>query len=159
HYGIGQGYLLTTPLQVNMWTQVIANGGKLYLPHILASIKPTVKQSNILTQDNTNLIRRGMIEACDTGGVAWPLFDFTVNNPHLVIDGKNITEPEEATPSAEARHIVVACKTGTAQHGDDKTLPDAWLTAYAPAYNPQVIVTVLSEDSGEGSNVAGPIAK
>ncbi|MEK7517337.1 MAG: penicillin-binding transpeptidase domain-containing protein, partial [Patescibacteria group bacterium] len=34
HYGIGQGYLLTTPLQVNAWTQVIANGGTLYQPHL-----------------------------------------------------------------------------------------------------------------------------
>ena len=33
--GIGQGYLLATPLEVNSWAQVIANGGNLYKPHIL----------------------------------------------------------------------------------------------------------------------------
>ena len=37
HYGIGQGYLLTTPLQVNAWTQAIANDGTLYVPHLLKS--------------------------------------------------------------------------------------------------------------------------
>lgn len=157
HYGIGQGYLLTTPLQVNLWTQVIANNGTLYIPHILKSLPPTVKQSHLLTQENTDLIRQGMIEACNTGGVAWPLFNFAVDNPHLVVDGKNITEI--ASGSATAKHVVVACKTGTAQHGDAKTLPDAWITAFAPAYNPQIIVTVLAEDSGEGSNVAGPVLK
>jgi len=30
---------------------------------------------------------------------------------------------------------------------------------FAPAYNPQIVITVLSENSGEGSNVAAPIAK
>ncbi|HSD98794.1 MAG TPA: penicillin-binding transpeptidase domain-containing protein [Patescibacteria group bacterium] len=160
HYGIGQGYLLTTPLQVNMWTQVIANGGSLYLPHILSSLPTTVKQEHLLTTENTNLIRQGMIEACDTGGVAWPLFNFQVQNPksQLTIDGKDFYQPENASSSA-AVGVRVACKTGTAQHGSDTTLPDAWITAYAPAYHPQVVVTVLAEDSGEGSNVAGPVLK
>ncbi len=157
HYGIGQGYLLTTPLQVNMWTQGIANGGKLYQPHILKTDKSILKTNNILTQENTDLIRQGMVEACDTGGVAWPLFNFAVRNPKLQVDGKNITE--SASQSADFKHIVIACKTGTAQHGGDTTLPHSWITAFAPAYNPQVVVTVLAEDSGEGSNVAGPIAK
>src|SRR3989344_4994987 len=35
HYGIGQGFLLVTPLQVNAWTQVIANGGSLYQPRLI----------------------------------------------------------------------------------------------------------------------------
>lgn len=158
HYGIGQGYLLTTPLQVNMWTQAIANGGTLYLPHLLKSQNPLVKQSGLLTSQNTSLIHEGMVEACSTGGVAWPLFNFQVDNPSLVADGKNITTGD-ASGSATLKHIVVACKTGTAQHGDETTLPHAWITLFAPAYNPQIIVTILAEDSGEGSNVAGPIAK
>jgi len=57
------------------------------------------------------------------------------------------------------RHVVVACKTGTAENGGNNTLAHAWITLFAPAYNPQIVVTVLSENSGEGSNVAGPIAK
>ena len=57
------------------------------------------------------------------------------------------------------RQVVIACKTGTAEHGGPKTLPHAWITLFAPAYNPQIVVTVLVEESGEGSNVAAPIAK
>lgn len=57
------------------------------------------------------------------------------------------------------REVVVACKTGTAQHGGEKTLPHAWITLFAPAYDPEIVVTVLSESSGEGSNEAAPIAK
>ncbi len=158
HLGIGQGYLLTTPLQVNAWTQAIANAGKLYMPHLLQNISPHVTQNNLLTSDNFTLIREGMIEACSPTGVAWPLFEFKVKNQNVKIDGKNFLDVPNATDSA-MRQIAIACKTGTAQHGDDKTQPHSWITLFAPAYNPQIVVTVLAEDSGEGSNVAGPIAK
>ncbi|HZE86627.1 MAG TPA: penicillin-binding transpeptidase domain-containing protein [Methylomirabilota bacterium] len=171
HYGIGQGYLLTTPLQVNSWTQVVANGGKLYQPRLLksqqsfdsAQDKPRVKKQGIIDEKTTSLIRQGMIDACSTGGVAWPLFDFKVKNQALrsKIDGKDFLMPKTATGSATTQDvgISVACKTGTAQHGGEDTLPHAWITLFAPAYNPQVVVTVLVEASGEGSNVAAPIAK
>ncbi len=156
HYGIGQGYLLTTPLQVNSWTQVIANGGTIYKPWL---IKNQVQNNNknILSEKTVSLIRQGMIGACSTGGVAWPLFDFGVKNAKLKIDGKNFLPV--ASSSAETRKVVIACKTGTAQHGGEDTKPHAWITLFAPAYNPQVVITVLKESSGEGSNEAAPIAK
>jgi len=161
HYGIGQGYLLTTPLQVNAWTQAIANDGTLFKPHLLLSEKPQILQKNSISSSTQSLIREGMIEACSTGGVAWPLFNFSVKNPQLAIDGKDFYVPENATNSARPDTIGVriACKTGTAQHGDEQTLPHAWITLFAPAYNPQIVVTVLAESSGEGSNVAAPVAK
>ncbi len=159
HYGIGQGYLLTTPLQVNAWTQVIANGGTLYRPHLLKSLDSQVLASNLLDNSSTSLIREGMIEACSPGGVAWPLFNFAVKNPKLKIDGKNILGMDSSSGSADMRRVVVACKTGTAEHGGPDTKPHAWITLFAPAYNPQIVVTVLSEESGEGSNVAAPVAK
>jgi penicillin-binding protein 2 len=157
HYGIGQGYLLTTPLQVNVWTQIIANGGMLYRPHLLETAKPQVLSQNILDEKTISLVRQGMVGSCSTGGVAWPLFDFKVHNAKLIIDNKNIMPV--ASSSADMRKVVVACKTGTAQHGGEDTLPHAWITLFAPAYNPQIVVTVLSESSGEGSNIAAPVAK
>jgi len=162
HYGIGQGYLLTTPLQVNGWTQAISNAGTLYRPHLLENQSPVSISQNLLSKENFSLIRQGMIEACSTGGVAWPLFDFQVKNPNLRIDGKNFLEVPTATISAsfkDYRKVTVACKTGTAQHGGADTLPHAWITLFAPAYNPQIVVTVLAEESGEGSNIAAPVAK
>ena len=98
-----------------------------------------------------------MIEACSPGGVAWPLFDFKVKNSDLKIDGKNFLE--DASGSAKMTKVAIACKTGTAQHGGEQTLPHAWITLFAPAYKPEIVITVLSEESGEGSNVAAPIAK
>lgn len=162
HYGIGQGYLLTTPLQVNGWTQAIANGGVLYRPHLLKDAGTQVLASNLLHRSTVEDIKEGMIEACQPTGVAWPLFDFKVQNPRLKIDGVNFTEVPQATESAQFndyRHVTVACKTGTAQHGGLDTPPHAWITLFAPAVNPQIVVTVLVESSGEGSNVAGPVAK
>lgn len=137
HYGIGQGYLLTTPLQVNAWTSVFANGGELYKPHLVLGEKEKVLGKNIITDKSLSLVREGMIKSCSSGGVAWPFFDFKV----------------------KGKSILVACKTGTAQHGGEKDLPHAWITLFAPAYNPEIVVTVLAESSGEGSNIAAPVAK
>lgn len=157
HYGIGQGYLLTTPLQVNDWTRVIASGGDLYEPHLLEGESVKRKGERILNDKTVSLIRQGMIESCSTGGVAWPLFEFRVKNSKLKIDDKNILPV--ASSSAEMRKVQVACKTGTAQHGGEETKPHAWITLFAPAYDPEVVITILNEESGEGSNEAAPIAK
>jgi penicillin-binding protein 2 len=159
HYGIGQGFLLTTPLQVNSWTQAIANDGNLYRPHLLKSQGAEIISSNLLDAHSSDLIKEGMVEACSPGGVAWPLFSYEIKNAKLPIDGKNILGVDPASGSADMRHIVLACKTGTAENGGNDTLAHAWITLFAPAYNPQIVITVLSENSGEGSNVAGPIAK
>ena len=82
-----------------------------------------------------------------------------MKNSKLKVDGKNILGVDPASGSADMRRVVIACKTGTAENGDNNTLAHAWITLFAPAYNPQIVVTVLSENSGEGSNVAAPIAK
>jgi cell division protein FtsI/penicillin-binding protein 2 len=78
-----------------------------------------------------------MQEACATGGTGWPLFDFKIKE----------------------KSIPVACKTGTAEFGDPKNRTHAWFTAFAPAADPELSITVLVEGAGEGSNVAAPIAK
>ncbi len=162
HYGIGQGFLLATPLQVNTWAQIIANGGTLYQPRFLKNGTSNALGQDFLSDETVNLIRGGMVKSCSEGGVAYPLYNYTVKNPDLKIDGKNYLEAKVASGSAEKndyRTIPVACKTGTGQHGGEETLPHAWITLFAPAYNPEVVVTVLVDSGGEGSSVAAPIAK
>lgn len=162
NYGIGQGYILTTPLHVNAWTQAIANEGVLYAPKIIKSGNPRKLTDDFLGRETISLIRQGMIESCEEGGVAWPFFGFKVKNKDLKIDGKNYLEAPQATTSSDFkdyRRVVVACKTGTAEQGGEDALPHAWITLYAPSYKPEIVVTVLAEESGEGSNIAGPIAK
>ena len=156
NYGIGQGYLLATPLQVNMFTNVFANEGTLYKPHLVVGETKKLEE-NFVDKKNVDLIREGMRESCDAGGVAFPFFNFSVNNPRLPIDNKNYTEA--ASASAGTVRIQVGCKTGTAETGGKDVKPHAWITVFAPFYNPEISVTVLVENGGEGSSVAGPIAE
>ncbi len=156
NYGIGQGYLLTTPLQVNSFTNVFANHGTLFRPHIVESQEKILKK-NFLKRENVDLVREGMRQSCEAGGVAWPFFEFKVKNDRIKIDNKNYIE--DASGSAKMVRVKVGCKTGTAEVGDAETKPHAWITVFAPYYNPEVVVTVLVENSGEGSSVAGPVAR
>ncbi len=166
---IGQGDLLATPLQVNMMTTVIANQGKLCLPKLLKAIKngqqdtyydqrphDLVSTSSCrsleISEENLVLVREGMRQACLRGqkegeknGTGFPFFDFGTGGP--------------ATTSADFKRIEVGCKTGTAESPGEKSEPHAWFTVFAPIENPEIVLTVLVENGGEGSEVASPIAK
>lgn len=140
NYSIGQGYTLVTPLQTALATAVFANGGYLCKPQVL-------KRSNGDTQLNVTLpaychklplssqtistIREGMKEECSTGGTGWPFFDF---------------KPQ------------VGCKTGTAESNNDAS-PHAWFSVFAPFDKPEIAVTVVVEQAGQGSDIAAPVAK
>lgn len=164
HFGIGQGYLLTTPLQVNFFTSVFANGGALYRPHLLAEKKQVISK-DFIKREYISLVREGMRQSCDEGGVAWPLFNFKVKNEtlrkgsgqELKTDERDFVE-DVASDGAKMTRVSIGCKTGTAETYGDKN-PHAWITLFAPFYKPEIVVTVLVEYGGEGSNVAAPIAK
>jgi penicillin-binding protein 2 len=135
---IGQGYVGTTPLQMALVADVFANGGYLCKPELLKSEVGKSKCTKLpISQKTISLIREGMKQACSTGGTGWPLFDFAVNKTK----------------------IQVACKTGTAESHAKSGMPHAWITAFAPFDNPEISVTVLIEEGGQGSDVAGPIAR
>ncbi len=131
HMSIGQGDVLTTPLQVAVMTAGVATG-VLCPPHFSLDEKPPICQQLNLHDTTARLIRQGMIEACQSGGTGAPFFTFL---------------PQ------------VACKTGTAQQGGETDEPHAWFTVYAPAQNPTIALSVLVEKGGQGSTVAAPIAK
>ena len=129
HLSIGQGGLSITPLQVNQMTNIIANGGKKCKMSILKDSKVVCEDLKI-KKENVASVIEGMKAACKSGGTAWPLFQFKTE---------------------------IACKTGTAEVGDGSNDTQAWLTAFAPADDPQISITVLVERGGEGSDVAAPI--
>lgn len=133
HLAIGQGDLLVTPLQVGRMT-LAAVTGRLCQVSLLSETNPECRDLGIKTE-YLELVREGMRQACATGGTAYPFFNFA---PY------------------------VACKTGTAQHGGqimETDLPHAWITVAYPGENPEMILTVMLEAAGEGSAVAGPVAK
>lgn len=133
HFAIGQGFVLTTPLQILGITSFIASDGILYQPQlILTNFKPKVLVSNLTSEQQIKLIKDGLKLVPKTGGTAWPFFTFPIST---------------------------AGKTGTAEYGDPKNRTHAWYTSFAPADNPKIVLTVLVEGGGEGSSVAAPIAK
>jgi penicillin-binding protein 2 len=129
HLAIGQGFLDVTPLQVNQMTNIIANKGVKCKMSILKDSKVECTSLGI-KNENWETIVEGMKAACKPGGTAWPLFNFKTQ---------------------------IACKTGTAEVGDGSNDTHAWLTAFAPADDPQISITVMVERGGEGSDIAAPI--
>jgi penicillin-binding protein 2 len=129
HLSIGQGDLNVTPLSVNLMTNVLANDGVKCDLTLLKGEKAECKDLKI-SGKNLALVKKGLVEACNQGGTAWPLFNFETE---------------------------IACKTGTAEVGDGSDDTHAWLTAYAPAENPEISITVFVERGGEGSDEAAPI--
>ena len=143
---IGQGYVLVTPLQVTMVTAAVANGGYLCQPQLtkVQSSKFKVQSCKKIpvSNKNLNLIQEGMKRACSPGGTGWPLFNFKVQSAKFKVE-----------------EIQTACKTGTAESHAENKMAHAWFTVYAPADKPEIALTVLLEEAGQGSDIAGPIAK
>jgi penicillin-binding protein 2 len=135
HMAIGQGDVSVTPIEINNYISGIANGGKICKPRFNLDNNPNCRSVSV-SKNNINLIKEGMEAACTEGGTAFTFFDF----------------PQKHSGT------IVACKTGTAEVGTDG-IPHAWFTFFAPMDNPQIIATVLVERGGEGSSVAGPIAR
>jgi penicillin-binding protein 2 len=153
--GIGQGYLEVTPLQVNLYTQLVANGGELFKPHLIAG-NETLEKKDFINSEDLAVIRDGMKAACEPGGTGYPMFNFAVKNPNLKPDGLDYVE--DASAGAGMVHVTSGCKTGTSEDGLVAN-PHAWFTIFAPFYNPEIVVTVLVENGGQGSDVAAPIAR
>lgn len=133
HFAIGQGFVLTSPLQVLGITSFIAADGTLYKPQlVLSGFKPNVLVSEIASSDKIESIKTGLKLVTKTGGTAWPFFTFPIET---------------------------AGKTGTAEFGDSKGRTHAWYTSFAPVNDPKIALTIIVEGGGEGSSVAAPIAK
>ncbi|HKB88551.1 MAG TPA: penicillin-binding transpeptidase domain-containing protein [Patescibacteria group bacterium] len=132
---IGQGDVSVTPIELNTYISAIASNGKLCQPQFIFSSSPVCRQIRI-AQNNLDLVKEGMRAACTTGGTAYTFFDF----------------------SAKHGGTTVACKTGTAEVGVTGE-PNAWFTFFSPIENPQIVSTIVFEKGGQGSEVAGPVAR
>lgn len=135
HMSIGQGYVAVTPIELNSYIAAIAAGGVYCQPRFNQNAQTVCKNLSV-SQNNLNSVKEGMKEACAQGGTAYTFFDFP----------------------AKYGGTEIACKTGTAEVGTDGT-PHAWFTFFAPAGNPEIVSTILVEKGGQGSSVAGPIAR
>ena len=149
--GIGQGYMLSTPIQISQAIAVIANRGEIIKPRLVEEIdeSPTEFESlgKIKLNDETNWekIEQSMIEV--------------------------INSPNGTANNIKDTRYVIAGKTGTAQiksyegqeYEDIRENPffrdHALFVGYAPIPDPELLILVIIENGESGSRVAAPIAK
>jgi penicillin-binding protein 2 len=145
---IGQGLLEVTPLQVADFVAAVGNGGTLYRPQILLSIKPPIGDAVLTFQPEV----RGKL----------PVSAENLAAIQKAMTGV-VTDPNG---TARARFYgmeiyKIAGKTGTAQT-TEYDLPNAWFVAYTFNENPakpDIAIAVIVERIGEGSTYAAPMAR
>lgn len=133
---IGQGFLLTTPLQIARLVSAVANGGVLLRPQIVYRIG-----------DEVALKREAMGR-------------LPVSAEHLAeikegLLGAGTLPQGTAYRAMKDLPFKVAGKTGTAETGDAE--PHAWFVGYAPANDPEIVIAVVIEHGGEGPTIAAPL--
>ncbi|HPG40362.1 MAG TPA: penicillin-binding protein 2 [bacterium] len=139
--GIGQGDLLTTPLQMAQFAMILANSGMWYTPHLVKRFVDT--QNRDIPGDS--------VKVYQTGSISAHTYAIIRNGMRLVVNGDRGTGRASRLPDIE-----VAGKTGTAQnpHGEDH----AWFIGFAPFERPEVAFCVFIENGGGGGAQAAPIA-
>ena len=136
---IGQGFNLTTPMQLSVMLSIVANGGIKYQPYLVDSI---------LNADGSFFERPKRAEAKHIE-VSQQTIDY-------MRQGMSATTKEGGTASYFSQlPRPIAGKTGTAEnsHGRDHGL----FVAYGPVEDPELVVVCIVEQGGFGSTAAGPI--
>ncbi|MBC8269721.1 MAG: penicillin-binding protein 2, partial [Rhodospirillaceae bacterium] len=159
--GIGQGYVLTTPLQLAVMTARLANGGVAVSPHLTR---------NIVTADG--VVPRQAAEPKDLGVIPGHLalvreaMETVVNQPTGTAFRSRIRAPEfrmtGKTGTAQVRRISKQERETRVIKNDElpwKEHDHALFVGYAPVDAPRDAASVVIQDGGGGSSVAAPIAR
>jgi len=150
--GIGQSYVLVTPLQLAMMTARIANGGKFVEPHLVKNpYRPLPKDIDI-NKHYLDLVKEGMRATVNEYyGTAYAskLWDGLggMSGKTGTTQVKRITREERESPEFTQREVP--------WHERNHAL----FVGYAPIKNPKYAIAVLVEHGGGGAAVAAPIAK
>ena len=151
--GIGQGYFLTTPLQLASATSLLASGGDSVTPHLFLKSSINNKEQTYNYNDNKTSI------------------NIDIDSLHIVNEAmwRVIYDNDVGTAShlKKIEGIEFAGKTGTAQvysldkgKTGTKSLQDhALFISFAPFESPEIIVSVVVDNGGSGSAIAAPIAR
>lgn len=155
--GIGQGYVLSTPLQLAVATAALANRGIRMKPHVVHAIRnpstgliegvtPEVAQALTFRPQDLDTITDAMIGVTSPGGTAssaWAGATYAVAGKTGTAQVVGVRQGEKYDASALAEH--------NRDHG--------LFIAFAPADHPRIAIAVLVENGGHGGSVAAPIAR
>jgi penicillin-binding protein 2 len=155
--GIGQGYFLSTPLQLAASTAAIANNGVFYTPRVVEYLRARDSDEITPIPASSKAIPKVREQNWEDVRVAMA----------------NVIESERGTAKRiRSDRYRIAGKTGTAQvfsiaqdeEYDEENVPEklrdhALFGAYAPVEDPQIAIAVIVENGGPGGAVAAPIAR
>ena len=146
---IGQGLVVTSPMQLLVMVSAIANGGTIYKPYVVKKIVTLADE--VLEEYEPEAVRQV--------GVKPETLAFIRSAMLGVVEGGTGAR-------AAVKGIPIGGKTGTAQvvkKGDEKGHKDlkdhGWFAGFGPVDNPRIAVVVLVENGGFGGLVAAPVAK
>ena len=150
---IGQGDVLTTPLQMAVATSAIANGGTVWEPQVAMQ----------LARPDENDIEQP-IRTFDPKPAAQlpldPLELSVIQQGMIDVTAGGSGTARDAFAGFPLTNVPVAGKTGTAElTSEESQLQDAWFVSYAPADDPKYVVVVYLEKSGHGGESAAPVAR
>jgi len=156
--GIGQGFILTTPLQLAVMTARIANGGKAVLPRLIRAAEVDGKEEEPVFKDlgiskrSLDVVREGMNRVTNVQqGTAYRA---RISEEGMGMSGK--------TGTAQVRRISKAERDTRVLKNHERPWRErdhALFVGYAPSDNPRYAVSVIVEHGGGGSKVAAPIAR
>lgn len=153
---IGQGYVLTTPLQLASMMAAVANGGTVFRPQIVRrienvegrevrSFQPQILQRHPVAPAHLKAVHEALWAVVnEPGGTAWPQ-----RLPDLPYAGKTGTAQVARMGAVRRRESEIP------YHLRDHAL----FTAFAPVGNPEIAVAVVVEHGSHGSSAAAPIAR
>ena len=141
---IGQGEIITTPIQLANMTAAIANRGYFIKPHFLKEVnKQPIKDVKYLEKHQTTIDKKNFIP---------------------VIEGMHDVFKSGTAKHVRLKDIEICGKTGTVQNyirkdGEKYELADhSIFVAFAPKENPKIALAIFVENGGYGSTIAAPIA-
>ncbi|MEQ9490488.1 MAG: penicillin-binding protein 2 [Alphaproteobacteria bacterium] len=159
--GIGQGYVLTTPLQLAVMTARIVNGGKAVKPHLAVN---KFDGESMQARDPDSFPDLGISER--HLAIVRDAMDEVVNHPRGTAGRAKINEENMQmggkTGTSQVRRISKAERDSGIRKGEDiewRLRDHALFVGFAPVHNPRFVTAVVVEHGGSGSAAAAPIAK
>ena len=138
---IGQATTEVTPLHMALITSAIANGGNLMKPYLIDFVEN-------YTGDQ---VKKYMPSSC--GKL------MTTEEAEILSEYMTETVLSGTASALQSSVYTAAGKTGTAEYSNDKSKSHAWFTGFSNVENPELVVCVVVEKSGAGSEYAVPVAK